>query len=388
METPEKREKKGKQWERTNVTNLLRNRESGNYYARVKVRGKQKWRSLDTDVATVAKLRLPAAVEELRAQVFTAAGQALGAEEGPENRFLVSRFIVFYTAGVENNRRLRPASKARALNSVKTLVRTWPEFPRRDVRRIALADCEKWAREALEGFARPAAPNAKTTRTGLAASTFNKCLDALRGILEHAKQEGAIYRNPAAEVVREKPERKLLRLPTPAQFQEILTQMERSPSRWAEDSADLARLLTYTGARLREGTALCWRHVDFEKGIVTVPGTKSDGSKNRPIPLFRVLREFLEKLRGVRGVESPDARIARIATCSDTLKSACRKVGVEPLAHHDLRHLFATRCIESGVPAPTVAEWLGHSDGGVLALKTYKHLLQEHSLTQGERVQF
>ncbi len=35
-------------WERTNVTNLLRNRQSGTYYARVKVNGKQKWRSLET----------------------------------------------------------------------------------------------------------------------------------------------------------------------------------------------------------------------------------------------------------------------------------------------------------------------------------------------------
>jgi hypothetical protein len=32
--------------ERTNVTNLLRNRQSGRYYARVKVHGKQKWRTL------------------------------------------------------------------------------------------------------------------------------------------------------------------------------------------------------------------------------------------------------------------------------------------------------------------------------------------------------
>lgn len=383
-----KTENGGKKWERTNVTNLLCNRESGNYYARVKVRGKQKWRSLDTDVATVAKQRLPAAIEELRAQVFTAAGQTLSAEDTTENRFQVSRFIIFYTSGVENSRSLKPASRARALDSVKTLVRSWPELPGRDVRRISAADCERWAKEALESFERPAAPNAKTTRTGLSASTFNKCLDALRGIFEHAKQEGAIYRNPAADVAREKPEKKLLRLPSPAQFQAIIAAMEGSPSRWAQDAADLARLLTYTGARLREGTALCWHHVDLEKGIVTVPGTKSDGSKNRPVPLFRPLREFLESLRSVRGIEPPQAPIARIGTCGDTLKAACRKVGVEPLAHHDLRHLFATRCIESGVPAPTVAEWLGHSDGGALALKTYKHLLQEHSLAQGARVAF
>jgi hypothetical protein len=32
-------------------------------------------------------------------------------------------------------------------------------------------------------------------------------------------------------------------------------------------------------------------------------------------------------------------------------------VGLSKLTHHDLRHLFATRCIESGVDIPTVARW-------------------------------
>jgi hypothetical protein len=30
--------------------------------------------------------------------------------------------------------------------------------------------------------------------------------------------------------------------------------------------------------------------------------------------------------------------------------------------------LFATRCIESGVDIPTVSRWLGHKDGGALAM--------------------
>lgn len=47
-----------KRWERTNVTNLLRNGRSGTYYARVKVNGKEKWRSLKTSVFSVAKLKV------------------------------------------------------------------------------------------------------------------------------------------------------------------------------------------------------------------------------------------------------------------------------------------------------------------------------------------
>jgi integrase len=47
-----------------------------------------------------------------------------------------------------------------------------------------------------------------------------------------------------------------------------------------------------------------------------------------------------------------------------------KKVGTDRITHHDLRHLFATRCIESGVDIPTVFRWLGHKDGGALAMKT------------------
>jgi Phage integrase family len=41
------------------------------------------------------------------------------------------------------------------------------------------------------------------------------------------------------------------------------------------------------------------------------------------------------------------------------------------ITHHDLRHLFVTICIESGVDIPTVSRWLGHKDTGPLCMKTY-----------------
>jgi hypothetical protein len=47
-----------------------------------------------------------------------------------------------------------------------------------------------------------------------------------------------------------------------------------------------------------------------------------------------------------------------------------------------------TRCVESGIDIPTVARWLGHSDGGMLALKIYGHLRREHSQSMAARVTF
>jgi integrase len=70
------------------------------------------------------------------------------------------------------------------------------------------------------------------------------------------------------------------------------------------------------------------------------------------------------------------------------LASACAAVGLRPINHHDLRHRFATRCIESGVDIPTVSLWLGNADGGALTMRTYGHLRQEHSTAQAAKVHF
>ena len=78
----------------------------------------------------------------------------------------------------------------------------------------------------------------------------------------------------------------------------------------------------------------------------------------------------------------------RVGECQKALDRACKKVGASRITHHDLRHLFATRCIESGVDIPTVSRWLGHKDGGALAMKTYGHLRRENSIAQAQRVTF
>ena len=43
-------------WERTNEANPLRNRQNGNYYACVKVNGKEKWKSLKSNLSSATKL--------------------------------------------------------------------------------------------------------------------------------------------------------------------------------------------------------------------------------------------------------------------------------------------------------------------------------------------
>src|SRR6266545_5393904 len=80
--------------------------------------------------------------------------------------------------------------------------------------------------------------------------------------------------------------------------------------------------------------------------------------------------------------------VLQVKECQGAINTACKKLGIARFTHHDLRHWFATRCIESGVDIPTVSRWLGHKDGGALAMKVYGHLRNQHSASMAKLVKF
>jgi integrase len=143
--------------------------------------------------------------------------------------------------------------------------------------------------------------------------------------------------------------------------------------------------------RKGEANALEWRDVDLDTGEIIVRGDPESRTKNwelRRVPLIPDARTLFERMRRERAEEPLNAKVFLVRECQKALDRACKKVGTDRITHHDLRHLFATRCIESGVDIPTVSRWLGHKDGGALAMKTYGHLRREHSISQAQRVTF
>lgn len=370
-------------WERTNVTNLLRNAQSGTYYARVKVNGKQKWKSLKTSVFSVAKLRLSDYEKDVRARGMVEAADGSAAADDTS----VGRFLGIFQARTVDDPALAPATKSRREIAIKALKKTWPDLASRDARRVTPTDCQRWAKDALREGTGFVAPKAKTIRRGMSGSAFNKCVEVLRAVFDIAREHGAAYTNPAEGVTRAKVRSKRLELPSVEQFRAITEAVSDAGARQSKDCADMVRLLAYSGVRLQEATSLRWSHVDDTNGRVTIPGTKSQTSY-RHIPMFPALGALLTEIRQRRGNEAAETPILRVAECKGALTTACASTGVKRLTHHDLRHLFATRCIESGVDIPTVSKWLGHSDGGALAMRTYGHLRQEHSQAQALKVSF
>jgi integrase len=204
-----------------------------------------------------------------------------------------------------------------------------------------------------------------------------------------------IYSNPAASVKRVPVRGKLISLPTTDKVNALIGEMRAGHSRDSQNCADLAGGLAFTGCRVGEGREIEWRDFDFDAnfdaGELVVRGDITTGAKNwevRRVPLIPDARALFRRMRSERSDEPLDTKVFRVKEYQKALDRACKKVGTDRITHHDLRHLFATRCIESGVDIPTVSRWLGHKDGGALAMKTYGHLRREHSIAQAQKVSF
>lgn len=391
-------DKKKKVWERTSVQCLLRNQQSGGYYARFTLHGKQKWVSLETDVFTVAKLRLADRAAEIEKQRGVTANIAAG-------RATMGDIIAVYRSRSEADTSLKPSTIAARETAVKKLTKTWKGFEFLEPKNVTPSAINDWASRFKEQGTGYVPPGAKTASRGNSASSVNRAIDTLRRLMDIAIEQGQIYANPVLVKpptgrLKKKVVSKKLVLPSRTDVEKIFLGMENNgaPGGWGKEAADFCRCLMFSGARLGEMPKLTWGCIDHSRKLVHIHGEKTESS-DRVIPLFPALEQLFTQVLQRRksaakyspdGIAStgPKDSIFRLAECQKSIDAACAKTGVQRITHHDFRHLFATICIESGVDIPTVAGWLGHRDGGVLAMKTYGHLRQEHSQAAAQKVTF
>lgn len=228
-------------------------------------------------------------------------------------------------------------------------------------------------------------------RVKIQGKIIRQSLETLDLAIESQQEQGGEnIPNPAREVARAKIKPKHLKLPEPDQFRELVGYVRKQNS-WGKASAELIEFLAYSGLRLyTEAQWVAWEDIDWKRNEIVIRGDPNTATKNweiRRVPILPNMSDLLQQLTNERG-EPLTGKILRITECPGTLKKACEAVGIPLLRHHDLRHLFATRWIEAGVDIPTVARWLGHKDGGALAMKTYGHLRNEHSQQMAQKVKF
>ena len=137
-------------------------------------------------------------------------------------------------------------------------------------------------------------------------------------------------------------------------------------------AAAALRLLLFTGCRLSEILELRWEHVDFERGLLFLPDSKT-GRKTIVLnaPALTVLTD-LPRIPGnphVIGGQKPGSAMTDLKR---PWQRVCRDAAISGVRLHDLRHTFASYGAGSSLGLPIIGKLLGHSQSATTA--RYAHL--------------
>jgi integrase len=142
------------------------------------------------------------------------------------------------------------------------------------------------------------------------------------------------------------------------------------------------RLLLFTGCRLREILHLRWQDVDFERGLLFLPTSKT-GRKTVVLnaPALAVLSALPRAGSYVIASMRPEKPRHDLKKPWDAIT---RAAGVPGVRIHDLRHSFASVGAGGGMGLPIVGKLLGHSQTSTTA--KYAHLDSDPLRRASERI--
>ena len=171
----------------------------------------------------------------------------------------------------------------------------------------------------------------------------------------------------------------------------------------AQEFVDYVRTMCYSGTRRNEALGICWEDVDFERGQlfirrqITNRGIEDlKNSEQRVVDMNPRLRSLLKDMHKRRAPDSrwlfPSPQRGQkdipAKTFRESLEMVGTKAAMSDFNFHDCRHHFISMCVMSGLDFMTIAEWVGHKDGGILIGKVYGHLANEHRKAMARKVVF
>lgn len=212
------------------------------------------------------------------------------------------------------------------------------------------------------------------------AQTVNLGLALMKRLGALLMGKGLVNVNPFAHLKRIAIGRQFKTVPTSDQIDAVMQSIRDQKLPYSEEAANFVGFLAYSGLRISEANTVLWRDITEDWLIVTGGKKLTKNRKFRKVPISEHLKLLLSSMRQP-GI-TPETPVFTIVTPRLALQGACKRLGLPHIHPHLLRHYFATWAIERGVDIPTVSRWLGHSDGGVLAMKTYGHIRDDHSLAQ------
>jgi integrase len=323
---------------------LYRYNPSGQYFARVRFRGKLYRRKLDTADLDLAKRKVRTFKDDL---------ERTDATKGNASFASVLDDYAATLTGADSTKE----DKRKVIDKIKAM---WFGIESLPLRTVKPSQVKAWLAKYYGDKS---------------ASYYNSALTVFRDALDMAVHDKIIIESPAKGLTYRKREQPIRETPTFEQFKQIVADIRAQRfNREAEQSGDFVEFLGLAGLGQAEVASIKRSDVDLDAGRIIVYRHKTD--TGFVIPVYPQLRPIVVKL--CKG-KAHNARLFSINQARKALRHACKRLGVPSFTHRSLRRMFITLAIERGVDVKTIAEWQGHKDGGKLILQTYSHIRTEHS---------
>lgn len=260
-----------------------------------------------------------------------------------------------------------------------------PELGRRKLRSLTKLDIQKFQANITVGTTKA---DEKTGFRGRARvrggpQAAARTTAVLRAMLNYAVERGFRLDNPARNVQLNKSQKceRFLSGDELSNLGDALKAEEAKDE--AKASVAAIRLLILTGCRKSEILTLQWRFVDWERGLLRLPDSKT-GAKIVPLgkPAVELL-EGLDREEDEPYVFAPVRESAKASTAPARHLVGLQKVwervretaGLQGVRLHDLRHSFASVAVANGFSLFMVGKVLGHKDSRTTEI--YAHMADD-----------
>jgi integrase/recombinase XerC len=200
----------------------------------------------------------------------------------------------------------------------------------------------------------------------LETASIRRKLASVRSFFKHMTREGILIKNPARLLRTPRPKKKLPRVPTAEQTNQLIEGVAASDFDRPFPERDLLifELLYGCGIRVSELAGLNLEDIDRHECWIRVRGK---GKKERQVPYGKKAATALERylikreprqflLVNARGQRLSDRGIRAI------VKLYARLISGDSAMHpHTLRHAYATHLLSDGADLRSIQELLGHS---------------------------
>lgn len=354
-------------------------RKGGAIYARVRVNGKQTWRTTGTNIPADARKWLAKWRREEWALKYGIEVITLH-----RSRITVGELMDNYISDGIRTRKGRPKSPATVKTELACLKPLRAYFGNRPAAAVSLANCDAYRDwRTSGGFEQK---HVGTSSVDLELTILGNVfgLAVRRGLLKSNPLKGRGYYSMADDIrhCREV-------APTPQGLQKI--------ERWLrmrndDKMADVICFLAYSGLRIGEAMPLEWKAVDWKQKVLRVKREKRGIMPFVPIvpEMEALLRGMQQRSRSHLLFPSPsDPKTPRSAsTIRNRLKAICRTLQLGHVTPHGLRSYFVTQARQSGLTDAEVAMLIGDKTGPAIIARIYGDVRPDHLFKQAQRIRF